>query len=55
VRERKNFFKKKWERENNKGRIKKMGEGEAWLSRGRFRTDGRSDDGRGGIDDLDAL
>jgi hypothetical protein len=27
----------------------------AWLSRGRFRTDGRSDDGRGGVRDLDAL
>jgi hypothetical protein len=25
VRERKNFFKKKWERESNKGRIKKNG------------------------------
>jgi hypothetical protein len=25
------------------------------LSRGRFRTDGRSDDGRGGVRDLDAL
>jgi hypothetical protein len=32
---------------------------EAWLSRGRFQTDGRtigrSDDGRGGVRDLDAL
>jgi hypothetical protein len=32
---------------------------QAWLSRGRFqtdgRTDGRSDDGRGGVRDLDAL
>jgi hypothetical protein len=27
---------------------------EAGLSRGRFRTDGRSDDGRGGVRDLDA-
>jgi hypothetical protein len=27
----------------------------AWLSRGRFQTDGRSDDGRGGVRDLDAL
>jgi hypothetical protein len=26
-----------------------------WLSRGRFRTDGRSDNGRGGVRDLDAL
>jgi hypothetical protein len=25
------------------------------LSRGRFQTDGRSDDGRGGVRDLDAL
>jgi hypothetical protein len=27
----------------------------AGLSRGRFQTDGRSDDGRGGVRDLDAL